>query len=161
MLTPDAIAERWYALTLETYPAETQPFLRDERDPFRNPVAATIRTSIAVLADELLGNMRQDRVKAALLDIIRIRAVQDFPASTAVGFVFLLKDVLGECGKEFPALAARTWGTGLAPEIDKRVDELALVAFDVYMGCREQIAMLRVKDAARQRAMSRMEPCEP
>ena len=136
MLGPDVIAERWYARTLESYPAETQPFLREERDPFRNPVAATMRNSLRVLAGEITGAMEAERTRAALLDIVRVRAVQDFSASEAVSFVFVLKDVLREC-------------EGLNAEAERRVDELALTAFDAYMDCRERIAALRVKEAQR------------
>ena len=77
----------------------------------------------------------------------KIRAVQEFSPSRAVGFVFCLKDavrsVLGESLKD-PAHAS-----GLA-ELDGQIDRLALMAFDVYVQCRERFYELRVKELKRQ-----------
>jgi RsbT co-antagonist protein rsbRD N-terminal domain len=134
-----AIAERWLALTFETYPPATRRFLLEERDPFRNPVGAALREGIPRLAGELCGGMNGEAVAQALEGIVRIRAVQDFSASQAVGFLFLAKQALGEA---LPGASA----AGL----ESRVDEMALIAFDLYVRCREQIFEARLGESRRQ-----------
>jgi hypothetical protein len=134
------IVERWLALTLQTYPSQSVRFLLHEKDPFRNPVGHTLKEGIPLLVDELLGDMNANRIAQALEGIVRIRAVQSLSASQAVGFVFLLKKVLRE---EWPAdLEVRF-------ELENRVDEMALAAFDLFMRCREQVYEVQVGEARR------------
>ena len=82
----------------------------------------------------------------ALDAIIRIRAVQDLTASQAVGFVFLLKPILLELQPERNP-AARDVPLGVL--LNDRIDRLALMAFDKYMQCREQLADIRVSEGRR------------
>ena len=137
----EIIAERWIERTLAAYPAEILPFLSGEHDRFRNPVGQVIRENLTTLAHELLGAM-DDRAIAPAVDVlVRMRAVQDFSPSAALRFIFDLRPVIAEvCGE-------------VTPQIDGRIDELAMMAFDRYMACREQIASLREKEL-RVRALS-------
>jgi hypothetical protein len=138
----EAIVERWFARTTESYPELTARFLAAEEDPFRNPVGHALRQNLAALADELVGEMNQQRIAAALDGIVRVRAVQDFSPSEAVGFIFLVKPILREL---IPS-----------PEyhlFDNRIDRLVLLAFEAYMRCREQLADVRIHEA--QRALGR------
>jgi RsbT co-antagonist protein rsbRD N-terminal domain len=134
MKTSGDIVERWVEWTLKSYPAEMLPFLSGEQDPFRNPVGRTLRDNLATLVHELLGSMDKDRIAGALDALVRLRAVQSFSPAEAVGFVFGLRAAIGEL-------------SGAVPEsIQSRIDELALMAFDQYMICREQIFALRIKE---------------
>ncbi len=134
MKSAKAIAQEWFERTLESYPAQTAQFVRGEQDQFRNPVGSTFQPALVILAEEVLGKMDVARIFPALDGIVRIRAVQDFTAAEAVGFVFLLKDVLApEAG----------------PQFDKNVDKLALLAFDNYMRCRDQMLVIRGRNAWR------------
>ena len=110
--------------------AQTVRLLLREKDAFRNPVGHALRKELPVLTAELLGEMDQARVSAALESIVRIRAVQNFSASESVGFVFLLKGILRERwkGREEERAA-----------VEARIDAAALMAFDLYMKCREKI----------------------
>ena len=141
-MRPDAIVERWFARTTESYPELTARFLAAEEDPFRNPVGHALRQNLAALASELVGEMEGQKIATALDNIVRVRAVQDFSPSEAVGFIFLVKPILRE----------------LAPSsehdfFDNRIDQLVLLAFEAYMRCREQLADVRIHEA--QRALGR------
>lgn len=138
MSTEDAILERWFARTVEAYPGETVRFLTTERDQFRNPVGHILRENLAVLLRELLGGMELSRTKPALEAIIRVRAVQDFTATQAVGFVFMLRSVVGEFAPEHDVLS-----------IGQKVDQLALMAFDEYVRCREKLYEIRLNESRR------------
>ena len=129
-----AILEQWVARTIESYPEEAVPFLTGNKDPFRNPVGHTLRESLALLWHELLGAMDRSAILSALDAIIRLRAVQNFTPSEAVRFVFELKPL------------ARNIHLAGGESLEDRIDELALMAFDQYMKCREQLAELRAKE---------------
>jgi hypothetical protein len=135
-----ALVKQWLEHTLQTYPERSLQFLLREKDPFRNPVGQTLREGIPLLVEELFGEMNADRVAQALEGIVRIRAVQNFSASEAVGFVFLVRKVLRE---ELPDdREARL-------ELECRIDDMALAAFDLFMRCREQVCEVQVREARR------------
>ncbi len=134
MSVDEDIVQRWVERTLASYPPETHPFLNGEQDPFRNPVGHTLRKNLATLVDELLGEMDKNRIAEALDALVRMRAVQNFSPTDALRFVFDLRAVMQE-------------SSGAVPEpLLSRIDELALMAFDQYMSCREQIFELRVRE---------------
>ncbi len=123
---------------MQSYPSAALPFLAGQDDPFRNPVGHTLRQSLTSLFEQLQGDMDANGIAPALDAIIRIRAVQDLTPSQAVEFLFLLKPIMRE----------------LAPEQDQvrladRIDRLALMAFDKYMQCREQVAEVRWSERQR------------
>lgn len=126
-----AILDRWVARVMDSYPAEALPFLRSETDPFRNPVGHTLRESLAVLTHQLLGGMELDAIAPALDTFIHLRAVQDFSPDAAVRFIFDVRAAMRETSGAVP------------DEIQDRIDTLALMAFNQYMSCREQIFELR------------------
>jgi hypothetical protein len=146
-----AILERWLHLILETYPADTSALFKKEKDQFINPVGSTISREIETLFEELLQDMNSDRLSASLSAILKIRSVQDFSPSRAVGFVFLLKkaiqDVLGIRIDEKQIL--EEW-----LKFQSKIDKLALQAFDIYMDCREKICEVRVNRARAEREMA-------
>ena len=138
MKVRDAILEQWVAETIASYPSAAVAFISGEKDPFRNPVGETLRRSLAVLLEQLHGAMDPAEIARALDDIVRLRAVQNFAASEAVGFVFLLKPILRKFSPR----------EDLAPRYE-RIDALALLAFDKYMHCRDQLAEIRLKEGRR------------
>ena len=143
-----AILERWFQLVLETYPAGTSRFLKQEKDRFANPVGYTISQEIEALYDGLLQEMNSDKLAVCLDNIIRIRAVQDFPPSQTIAFIFLLKKAIRE------ELASEITENRVFEELLKfeaRIDKLALLAFDIYMKCREKVFEIRVNEAKAER----------
>jgi hypothetical protein len=139
-----AVARDWLALTFQTYPSQSTQFLLHETDRFRNPVGQTLKDGIPLLVDELFGDMNSGAVRQALEGIVRIRAVQNFSAREAVGFVFLLKQILQ------PELSV---GGDMGLALDRRVDEMVLAAFDLYVQCRGQISDIQVNEAQRRVAL--------
>jgi len=144
-----SIVEKWFDQILDTYPEDTSKFLKKEKDPFANPVRHTILKGIEGVYDELLEEGKSPEALNTFLDnVIRIRAVQDFSPSQALAFVFSLKTVIRDVlGKEIRE-------NHLHDQLllfESRVDALALRAFDVYMGCREEMYELRVNEVKRTR----------
>jgi hypothetical protein len=133
----EIIAERWIEETLRSYPKEMHSILGGNESRFRNPAGHVIKESLRTLAHELLGNMDRQVVATAIDLLVRLRAVQDFSPSAALGFIFVLRPIVAEVSG------------AVQPQLDRRIDELALMAFDRYMECREQIAGIREKEFQR------------
>lgn len=146
-----SILERWFDLILETYPAGTSKALKREKDRFANPVGHTISREIRTLYDGLMQGISTDHLSSSLNNIIKIRSVQDFPPSQAIGFIFLLKRATREV-LEKRIQEKQVLGEWL--EFQSRIDRLALLAFDIYMECREKICEIRVNEAKAQREMA-------
>jgi hypothetical protein len=140
----DAIVKRWLERMLQTYPESTTGFLARERDPFRNPIGHTLKEGLAALFDGLIQPTDAASLAPVLDSIVRIRAVQDFTASQAVSFPFLLKQIIRA---EFAPDALR-YSDELAA-LEARIDELALIGFDLYVKCREQVFEIKANEAKR------------
>lgn len=140
-----SIIDRWTDLIFETYPPEAGKFLRSKRDRIANPVGATIAEGVGRLFDWVLeGEQPDDRQLITGLDnIVRIRAVQEFSASHSVGFVFLLKTAIREV---LDREIRKHELSGLLLEFERKIDDLALLAFDNYARCREQLHQIRVTE---------------
>ncbi len=136
----ELIVRKWLARTLQSYPKHTVRFLLEDKDPFRNPVGRALREGFPLLLDEVTGAFDSGRIQPVLDEIIHIHAVQDISASQAVGFIFDLKPILRE------QLDPRTVNLD---SLDRRVDELALLAFDLFMRCREKTYEIRMREARR------------
>ena len=141
------ILSKWLELILETYPADAQRFLKKQKNRFANPVGTTIKSEAENIYQELLRGMDPERLSLFLDGIIRIRAIQDFTPSQAISFVFLLKNIIREeVGKEVREQQ-------LLDEMmifESRFDEAALLAFDIYMKCREKVYEIRATEAKNQ-----------
>jgi hypothetical protein len=138
----DEILERWIERVIEGYPEQTAKFLRSKSDRFANPVGAGLREGLAELLDGVLRGDEPDELASALDLIIRVRAVQEFAPSDAVGFVLDLKNLVRKVAGVETADALDAF--------DHRIDRLELCAFDVYMRCREQMWMIRAKEIRNQ-----------
>lgn len=138
-----AIVKKWFDLVIQTYPADTSNFLKTQKDPFANPVGQTVRRGLEALFDLLIQGPDNDTISSFLDPIIRIRAVQDFTPSQAIAFIFALKQVIREnLKKELRETAAALELLNL----ESAVDDLALIAFDIYMECRQKLLELKAND---------------
>jgi len=141
----DEILKRWIDGVVDGYPEETAKFLRSKTDPFANPVGAGLREGLAELLDGIIHGVEPEALLSALDRVIRVRAVQEFAPSAAISFVFdlkgLLREVVGDTNTE----------TNATPDsIDQRIERLGMCAFDVYMGCREQMWAIRAQEIRNQ-----------
>ena len=131
-----AISKQWFDLTVQTYEPDTAEFMKSKTDPFANPVGSSLVSGLKVLLDQLIGTMDRNVIVKHLDPIIRIRAVQDFTPSQATAFILFLKKILrqnlekelqdSQIARDFVAL-------------ESKIDQLSLMAFDIYSQCREKI----------------------
>jgi hypothetical protein len=143
----DVIAQRWVQEVLATYPEDAAALFQREQDPFANPLGHSMREGAHGLLETIFGDMDRDKLWKHLDSIIRIRAVQQLAPSQALCFLFSLKPILESVFSEAavdPGLAR-----GLE-RIEDRIDQVVLLAFDVYTECREEVSKLRINEVKRQ-----------
>ena len=136
------ILKKWRDAIIMSYPEESQGFLKKEKSQFANPVGLIITKEIETLYDEIIKGDNTEKISSCLDSIIRIRAVQDFKPSRAVAFVLQLKQIIRE-----------ELGSSHSDEmhiLGNRIDEIALLAFDVYSACRQKISDIRVNEVKNQ-----------
>jgi hypothetical protein len=139
---PD-ILRQWIDHILDTYPAETAKFLREKKNKFTNPVAHSVSEGTEGIFDNLIGGIDQDKVSVFLDNIIRIRAIQEFTPSQAISFVFFLKKIIRD------ELAKENLVNSLLDEltlIENQIDSLGLLAFDIFMRCREKLYDIKANE---------------
>lgn len=138
------ILSQWIKEIVDTYPADSSRFLSKGTDRITNPLGYSIAQGLTSLYDVLCQekNVQESGdAMAALEQLVKIRAVQEFAPSEAVGFIYGLKNLLV---KEYsrqgnPDLQA--WQA-----FTDRIDRIALQVFDMYMSNRERLHQIRVRE---------------
>ena len=127
----EKIVKLWVEAIVSTYPQETSRFLLSNKDRFTNPVGSSIKDAAAGVFEFLIQEKSLEEITPFVDSLIRIRAVQDFTPSEAMGAFFTLKKCLHKALGELPAEELI--------RLDSMIDGLSLLAFDIYMKCREKV----------------------
>ena len=99
-------------------------FLKNEKDPFSNPVVHQFSRGLGDLLAVLAEEKSVEEARTALDEIIRVLALQETAPSQALAFIFYLKQVIRD------ELAEELKDLTLAPEmadLESRIDGLALL----------------------------------
>lgn len=144
------IARLWTEAVFESYPLETTGFLRTKSDPFGNPVANMTKEATGALYDAVAGEeVYLPSLKAALERFVKLRAVQKFTPSQALGVLYLLKPIMRE---KLMRKMLEIGQIDVYLEAESRLDSLVLLAFDQYTQARETVAELRITEIRNQYA---------
>jgi len=138
-----SIIKGWTARIFDTYASETSGFLSKDKDQFSNPVGFTISTGAEKIVDEIISDRNLTSIKLHLIDILKIRAVQEFTPSEAVGFIYLLKDVIHH---EFAEELKNEPISTELKDLYSFIDQMVLVAIDIYLELRETVYRIRLKE---------------
>jgi hypothetical protein len=136
-----SILEVWLNYVFADFKPEALRFLRGP-DRFANPLgqgySEGLRQIYQVLRSEEPGDMG-----AVVEHLMKLRAVQvELAPSQALAFLFELKRIIRqECRKEWSPALEQEW-----PELEARVDRLALQGFDKYMASRERLYQVRIRE---------------
>jgi hypothetical protein len=148
------ILKKWQKEIFRLYPADSIRFLTSESNQFANPVGHSIREHTENLLNELLteGDISPEKIGHMLDEMLRIRAIQDFKPSRALGYLYFLKNIIAQELNE----ACEPYNNNLNnlyPELISlysRIDEVILIAFDIYSECREKLFEIKVETAKNQ-----------
>ncbi|MBI5325468.1 MAG: RsbRD N-terminal domain-containing protein [Ignavibacteriae bacterium] len=130
------ITEKWLKAVIETYPDEAGKFLFENKNQFGNPIGFTFSKRLPDILDELINPTEPLKLNVAIEDIIKIRTVQDFTPSEAVGFLYLLKKVIR---KEYHQDEKEPLLFREMLEFESRIDQAVSLAFDIYVELKEKI----------------------
>lgn len=142
----DAILRRWVDDALAMYAKDASKVFRREKDPFANPVGHSLRVGTQGIFEALLNEAGDEEIRGYLDGVIKVRAVQQVSPSQAVGFVFSLKQTVRS------ELDVKPGDAKFAPELaklDGQIDRIGLLAFEVYVECRDQLCELRINEVKR------------
>ncbi len=139
------LVQKWFHAVIETYSADASRFFANQKDPFANPVGRAFREGLSGLFDHLINSEQNDprQIGACLDPMIRIRAVQNFLPSQAIGFLFDFKKILR---KDLGDALEHPDFSDALKRLEERIDAFGLIAFDVFMRCREKIYQLKADD---------------
>jgi hypothetical protein len=136
------IIKKWFDKVVDSYPVDTAQFLKSQNDSFANPVGQTTLRSLEGMFDLIVGDFDSNTAKEHVDPVIRIRSIQDFTPSRAVRFIYDLKKII----REQVPLHSDAETMRACADMDQRIDAMALVAFDIYMQCREKIYDLKANE---------------
>ncbi|MBF0223841.1 MAG: RsbRD N-terminal domain-containing protein [Desulfobacterales bacterium] len=134
----DKILSEWFEVVIHAYPDDMAYFLKREKDAFANPVGQNIWNTIETIYKELLDSFDKEKIASGIDPLIRTRAVQNFRASESVKFVFSLKEII----RNNFDFKDEDGGKSLY-QLERMIDEIALIGFDIYMNCKEKIYQLK------------------
>ena len=139
-----AIVKKWLKHVLSAFPSDALHFLEKQNDRFANPLGHNFSEGLTGLFRNLRSEEQGD-VLAILEQLMKLRAVQaEQSPAESLAFVFAIKDIIrAECRKEWTEEYDREW-----PELEGRIDQLALQAFDLYMASRERLFQVPFCDVA-------------
>lgn len=135
------ILDKWIQIIFDSYSSNSSNFLNLEKNQFSNPIGYTIRTNAELIFNQILGECNLLNIKLCLIDIIKIRAVQEFSPSQAIAFIFQLKKIL------FDELQDEMKDPEALQEfltLESTIDRIALIAFDLYAKSREKVYQIRI-----------------
>lgn len=137
------IVKEWFLQTAGTYPADAARFIKNHGDKFANPVGSLTHQSLEAVFDELVKGMDRETIVSFLDPVIRVRAIQSFSPAKSVSFIYSLKGVIRSVLKS--ELKKQDHSLELI-EFEDRIDELSLIAFDLYVQCREKIFEIKATE---------------
>ncbi len=138
------VVDKWFEVVIRTYPHEAASFFLDQKDEFLNPVGSILKKELKNIWGELLEEQSSNRLKEYIDAIVRVRAVQDFSPSGALIIFKKLKDLIRDMFSK--NIEENLWQRQLR-DFEDKIDQLMLLAFDIYMKCREKLWELKVKEA--------------
>lgn len=140
----DRIVKDWLGAAIATYPEDTAKFLKRQKDQFANPVGATLSRELDNIFDELLSESSTQQLPQSVDAVVRVRAVQDFSPSQALQVFTVLKDVLR---RQLDGPVRENGWQAEYRDLEDRVDQLNMLAFDIYVKCKEQVWELKARQA--------------
>lgn len=137
------VTTRWYHRLVEEIPAEAKKKILGTSDRFSNPIGFALSEGTQDIFDCFFNERPNADLEKALDKIVKIKAIQAITPSEAVHFVFLLKEVLLEVleGAIKASEALEEW-----LEIEREIDRLVLIVFDLYSKAREKLYEIKVNE---------------
>lgn len=139
----EIIEKKWLDRIVASYPVNASSFLKNQKNRFANPVGNTIEETVRSVIDVLIHEGTNEKAYACIDRLVKVRAVQDFSPSSAVDFIFMLKQLLKDELKN-ELNTGDVYAEFLL--IESRIDSMALYSFESYLKYKERIYELKVSE---------------
>ena len=145
----EAIVDQWQELTFNTYPQDSVNFFRQTKNQIANPVGTTISQGLKGIVEEIFHDGDSEKIDKILSDIVKIRSVQTFTPSTALGFINELKGIVRSILVESSQISELV---DYLYEFDLIIDRMMQTAFDQYVASVRLMYDIRLKEGQRSHA---------
>ena len=136
------LSEKWLTLMIETYPKESGKFLFQKKNQFTNPIGHAYEQGLAEAFTAIFSN-KPEELQKALEEIVKIRSIQDYSASFAMNFMFILKDIVLE---EYEHYGKSSNTCNELVEALRLCDEALKAAFDMFVAQRELLYEIKANE---------------
>jgi len=141
----EKIVQQWIEAVMASYSADGASFFMRQKDRFANPLGFAAKSGLTAVFDQLTGDQPSHEMPPELNQFIKLRSVQNFSPSAAVGFIYQLKAIMIEqLGQANLLEAGAEWFA-----FEAKIDALALRIFDLYTEDRELLAQVKVNEYKR------------
>lgn len=138
----ESISARWLKALIESYPQESGKFLFSKKNEFTNPIGHAYEKGLADIFAAVF-NRKTDDLQQAMQEIVKIRSIQDYSASFAMNFMFILKDVIKE---EYESYSKNKGDWKEYAEAIAMADEALKTALDMLLIQRERIYEIKANE---------------
>ncbi|MDD5757860.1 MAG: RsbRD N-terminal domain-containing protein [Desulfobulbaceae bacterium] len=139
------IVQLWIESVMASYSADGASFFMKQKDRFANPLGFAAKSGLTAVFDQLTGDRTTQEMPPELMQFIKLRSVQNFLPSAAVGFIYQLKTIMmAQLGEAILLEAGSEWFA-----FEAKIDALSLKLFDLYMEDRELLAQVKVNEYRR------------
>jgi len=139
------IVQQWIEAVMSTYSADGASFFLKQKDRFANPLGFAAKTGLTAVYEQLAGERPCHSIPPELRQFVKLRSVQNFSPSAALGFVYLLKAIVVEnLGAKNVAGMGGEWIA-----FEAKIDALALSLFDLYTEDRELLSRVKIDEYKR------------
>jgi len=137
------IQSKWTDAVIGSYPTESAKFIVGNKNKFTNPLGYTLENSINIICCNYLNRDIHKECEQAIESMVRLRAVQDFTPTKALGIMFDFKaivlteirDIVDTNDRFDEYLIIET-------QIDKMID----YALNFYIECRERVNEIKANE---------------
>ncbi|MFH1049528.1 MAG: RsbRD N-terminal domain-containing protein [bacterium] len=151
----NALIAKWQQAIIDTYPEGAGKFLSVNKNQFGNPIGFTLNQELPKIYDELTGKMDNAILNLSIESIIKLRAVQDFSPSEAVGFINLLKNIVVD---ETQAMMTKKSFIDSYFTFEKNIEIANGIAFEKYLEMKLKLSEIKINEVRKrnQRMVDRL-----
>ncbi|CFX70849.1 RsbT co-antagonist protein RsbRD, N-terminal domain [Syntrophomonas zehnderi OL-4] len=140
------ILSKWQASASTSHAKQDPLIVNTKKGRFTNPMAYIIEKNAEEIFEWLIKPDDNLDLLTPLQEICKLRAIQDFKPAEALKFIFTLKQIIRDElaeGDQTNNWSIEIW------DVDKRIDEIGLHAFDIYSDCQAKIYEIKMNEIKR------------
>lgn len=140
------ILSKWQAAAFSCYADHNLLMVGKEKGRFSNPMDYVIEKSTAEILEWLIKVESIADLVTPVKELCKLRAIQELKPSEALKFIFALKQIIRE---ELEDENETNYWTVELCDVNERIDEIGLLAFDIYSDCRAKIYEVKFNEIKR------------